>query len=496
MLCNWLEEAVAKKPKEWVADSVQTFEKLNAMNIADIGKKLVVRKCYTELFSLIDAWLKEQFNKDGIKGALVITGTPGIGKSVFLAYVASRLAEDGAKIVIQLGNQWWSRIDGTCICHEESKPVRLLKDPETILLGDPVGGKNSQPILPRMCGCTIIFTSPQQNNYDSLWKQYEGRSERYFMPVWSADEVLNHWKTGGILQDCEKEEDVKLAFSMLGGSVRYLNKLLVAVSKNKTSLEVEAKKMIGDCISSSTFDDLCRAAKGNGADIDSKSDQSKMSHLLHIFSDDKFEAPCMKLIESKIVYSTLCEKMTSLEGEALPQMIRASLGLSPLAGLCGRLFQMHVHAELTKKEQKLQCRPLPTSKKAKDEEVRVPNTTKVLPKSEPSKPKSKFEKDRLYCPESETFPAADYFFFAKEGKDIRLWLLQVTKAKTHDCKIGAMFDLFEQNFDEEDVKTIKSIKWIIVAPKGEIADGYYNEQKVEKKGRKLNVEQYVNAWKM
>lgn len=159
---------------------------------------------------------------------------------------------------------------------------------------------------------------------------------------------------------------------------------------------------------------------------------------------------------------------------------------------------MHVHAELTKKEQKLQCRPLPTSKKAKEEEeeVRVPIATKVLPKSEPSKPKSKFEADRLYCPESETFPAADYFFFAQKGKDIRLWLLQVTKAKTHDCKIGAMFDLFEQNFDEEDVKTITSIKWIILAPKGEIADEYYNEQKVEKKGRKLNVEQYVHAWEM
>ena len=155
----------------------------------------MVHTCYTQLYELITNWLKQEFAKPG-----VITGTPGIGKSVFLAFVASRLAEEGINIVIQLGKEWWSRVAGQTMTRNKTEPVTLLKVPKTVLLADAVGGENSQPVDPRIRGCTIIFTSPQQKNYDSVWKQAEGRSKRYFMPAWSEEEVLNHWKAGGILQ--------------------------------------------------------------------------------------------------------------------------------------------------------------------------------------------------------------------------------------------------------------------------------------------------------
>ncbi|CAJ1370454.1 unnamed protein product [Effrenium voratum] len=158
-----------------------------------------------------------------------------------------------------------------------------------------------------MCGCTIIFTSPQQKNYDSVWKQAEGRSERYFMPVWSEEEVLNHWKAGGILQVCKQEADVKMAYAMIGGSVRYLGKLLVAVAKKKTTLEEEAKQMIRDCVVKCTFEDLCQAADSGGADIDAQNNRSKMSRVLHIHSDAKFQTPNVKLIESKVCKSKKVE---------------------------------------------------------------------------------------------------------------------------------------------------------------------------------------------
>ncbi|CAJ1365125.1 unnamed protein product [Effrenium voratum] len=266
-LCHWLDEAVSKtpKPSNWEADTVQDM------------------------------------------GVFVITGTPGIGKFVFLAYVASRLAEEGINIVIQLGKRWWSRISGQTITHNDTWPVKLLDDSKTVLLADPVGGENSQPVDPRIRGCTIIFTSPQQKNYDSVWKQAEGRSKRYFMPVWSEEEVLNHWKAGGILQICKEEADVKKAYSMIGGSVRYLHKLLVAVAENKTTLEEEAKQMIRDCVVKCTFEDLCQAADCGGADMDAQNNRSKMSRVLHIHSDAKFQTPNVKLIESEVCKSKKVE---------------------------------------------------------------------------------------------------------------------------------------------------------------------------------------------
>ena len=84
-LCNWLDEAVSKtpKPSNWKADTVQEFASCNVLGMPDVGKKLVVRTCYTQLYELITNWLKQEFAKPGIKGVFAITGTPGIGKSVF-----------------------------------------------------------------------------------------------------------------------------------------------------------------------------------------------------------------------------------------------------------------------------------------------------------------------------------------------------------------------------------------------------------------------------
>ncbi|CAJ1383346.1 unnamed protein product, partial [Effrenium voratum] len=226
-LCHWLDEAVSKtpKPSNWEADTVQEFAH-NILGKRDMNKRLVLRKCYMDMCSLVHKWLLHNFSQEDM-GVFVITGTPGIGKSVFLAYVA-----EGINIVIQLGKEWRSR----------------------------------------------------QKNYDSVWKQAEGRSERYFMPVWS-------------------EEEEQMAYAMIGGSVRYLGKLLVAVAKNKTTLEEEAKQMIRDCVVKCTFEDLCQAADSGGADIDAQNNRSKMSRVLHIHSDAKFQTPNVKLIESEVCKS-------------------------------------------------------------------------------------------------------------------------------------------------------------------------------------------------
>ena len=463
------------KPSNWKADTVQSFEH-DMLGKAETGNKLGIRNCFTSMYEdLVKPWLNS-FEPATPFGAFVITGTPGIGKSVFLAYVASRLAEEGINIVIQLGKRWWSRISGQTITHNDTWPVKLLDDSKTVLLADPVGGENSQPVDPRMCGCTIIFTSPQQKNYDSVWKQAEGRSERYSMPVWSEEEVLNHWKAGGILQVCKQEADVKMAYAMIGGSVRYLGKLLVAVAKKKTTLEEEAKQMIRDCVVKCTFEDLCQAADSGGADIDAQNNRSKMSRVLHIHSDAKFQTPNVKLIESKVVLNILCDQLAEKQRKALPDLIRASLNISPLGTLCGRLFQMHVAEVCKSKKVELVCTALKTNKDKTESaavKICIPTLQKMLKKlgdQPPPKPLPEFDENCLYCPESETFPAADFFFVTNEGKNITLWLLQVTKAKSHDCKTDASYKQFNNYFQ---LNGVKSIKWVVVAPEGDIADGVF-----------------------
>ena len=78
-----------------------------------MGNKLVVRDCYIKMKEEIATWLKE--TAEAPTGLFVVTGTPGAGKSVFLAFVAAYFAEENKRpIVIQRGKEWatcWGQSD-------------------------------------------------------------------------------------------------------------------------------------------------------------------------------------------------------------------------------------------------------------------------------------------------------------------------------------------------------------------------------------------------
>ncbi len=158
--CLWLHEAASVNPgpDQWNADDCITFEQ-NILGDKDMGQAMVIRSCYTRLHELIMQWLKPDGNQllQG-KAVCVVTGTPGIGKSIFQGYMAAKLARE-TNIVLQRGKCWWSRKKGEeAINHAESKPSETLKDPSFVLLADLLGGDNRMAIDFRQAGCAIIFS--------------------------------------------------------------------------------------------------------------------------------------------------------------------------------------------------------------------------------------------------------------------------------------------------------------------------------------------------
>ena len=121
LLCLWLEEAIGKTPSEWKADQVVDFKNF-ILGTADMKNKLVVRDSYVKMQDEIVKWLS---NRDLPTGLFVVTGTPGTGKSVFLAFVAAYFAEENKRpIVIQRGKEWWSRpVGGKVTFHGKSEPL-------------------------------------------------------------------------------------------------------------------------------------------------------------------------------------------------------------------------------------------------------------------------------------------------------------------------------------------------------------------------------------
>ena len=187
-------------------------------------KRLVVRQCYTQMRVQIMNWLNDKFKLEMPVGMFVITGTPGIGKSVFLAYMVAFLVEQGYGIVIQRGQKFWSRQSGSgkTVADGKTEP-KLLEDAKAVLLADPLGSETASVVEHRFAGCTIVFTSLRERCYNKTWKQQSPYSERRYMPIWSREELVRHRK---VLFPTYEEKDVRNAHALLGGSVRWLADLV------------------------------------------------------------------------------------------------------------------------------------------------------------------------------------------------------------------------------------------------------------------------------
>ena len=484
------------KPSEWKADEVQEFSK-HILGDGSMKKRLVVRQCYTQMRVQIMNWLNDKFKLEMPVGMFVITGTPGIGKSVFLAYMVAFLVEKGYGIVIQIGQKFWSRQSGSgkTVAHREEKPLQL-EDAKVVLLADPLGGKDNQ-IEHRRAGCTIVFTSLRESCYKVSYKQQEVHSQKGYMPVWSKEELVKHRS----VLFSENSEAAEEAHACLGGSVRWLAKLL-SNSGGTTDLASKAEELIRTYMEHlNTFDQLYDLLMYSPIDnMEGKGRQNAMSYLLQIHTEWPFQKPVQKFISSEVAEKVLREKLSVKTKQEQEQFLTKFLRTKPLGTLVGKVFQSLVLERLTGKGNEgcsLQCKPL--ALEGQDTQTSVPNQKfEMQTQAAKSKCKLTLGCDELYCPLSEIFPAADFFFATDTGS--MLWLLQMTKNEDkHDCKIGKMREEFEKHFDKASLEKVSTIKWVIVAPEV-IASNYKKPQTVHgewKIGSKaVKVEQYVSSWKV
>ena len=487
------------KPSEWKADEVQEFSNC-ILGDPSMKYKLIVRQCYIQMHAQIMTWLQDKFSLPTPPiGMFVITGTPGIGKSVFLAYMVAFLVEQGYGIVIQIGQKFWSRQSGSgkTVAHEEQKP-KLFKNPQVVLLADPRGGKDNE-IEQRRAGCTIVFTSLRESCYKVPFKQQSNYSERRYMPIWSSEELVKHRK---VLFPTYEEKDVINAHALLGGSVRWLADLVKEQGQIPDQSKA-AQELIDQYVSIKSFEELNLLLQHfeNPQGAEDRAN-SKMSYLLQIHADTPqpmpFKKPTVRLIDSKVAVQVICEKLNLKTEEEQKKFVTQYLSAKPLGSLVGQVFQSFVLECLTgkgKKKYDLHGSFLGSKETFK---VAVPNQRKELQTEAAGANKEFLAAAQLYHPLADNFPAADIFFLTVVSEEYTLWLLQTTKADKQDCKIGKMREVFEKHFDKASLEKVSTIKWVIVAPEVS-ASNYKKPQAVHgewKIGTKVvNVEQYVSSWK-
>ena len=172
----------------------------------DLGSKLFIRPCYEDLSELI--W---EGVIDGTMKKIVVTGTPGIGKSQFGFYLMYLLRCRGKTVVLDKKGFWYRFSDEGVIVGNRSVFINAgyLQGTNTWFLCDP---KNRPEVLVLP---TVVLVSPKTTRTNDFMKQ--ANSRRFYMPVWSLGELL----------ECRRaifahvpESDVRKRFGMVGGVAR------------------------------------------------------------------------------------------------------------------------------------------------------------------------------------------------------------------------------------------------------------------------------------
>jgi Crinkler effector protein N-terminal domain len=150
-------------------------------------QKLYVRQCYEDVFHLLIQCINLN------KTSFAISGTPGIGKSLFFVYILYRLMDDFKTKTLPLKpNRVVYQVGPTFECFDLQQQVvtrittydveGLVQEEDTFYVID---GQTSVPLI---SSCVVLFiSSPRSEEYKAFVKQK--KAKKWYFPVWTLAEL-------------------------------------------------------------------------------------------------------------------------------------------------------------------------------------------------------------------------------------------------------------------------------------------------------------------
>ena len=297
--------------------------------ISKIRSKLFIRPCYKELSEIILDGASR-----GVVRDVVVTGTPGIGKSVFGWYLLYLLRCQGRTVVYELKGDWY-RFSDEGVQEGEFSDFRragYLRDPTAWYLSDPEWRPKET-----FEGTTVVLVSPKEDRVKEFLKQ-SILDLQLFMPVFDMDEVLECRQA--VYPDVPLE-DVKKAFGDVGGVARAifrprkLQQLKDKMEKGARGMDVEVLRRVLSFQYSTSDDKISTDETGDA--------------LLHIFPlpdamferfEVNFASEYARNLTASVLPQTEERAVAALVGTALGnKALAAKIGNSPL----GLAFEAHAH---------------------------------------------------------------------------------------------------------------------------------------------------------
>jgi hypothetical protein len=287
---------------------------------------LYIRKAYVDLFRIICNNLNSENVKKERIHRMVITGTPGTGKTVFLFYILWKLSNMETTKTVVLRRQtddtkiFIFQNDGCWITLKFEDMRYLLDDPATWYLTDTLSDPPGH-----LDAVTILVSSPARRHYSKLLKELPCPPLHY-LPLWSLEELQLVGSHYG-----KPPEKVEERFDKIGGLARF-------VLEEDEDLE----KTINQSIGSLALDKIMSITLGNV----SKEDQ--ISHrIVHFEVKPPNYTECTVIMASAYVLEKALQTFLLFEETDVKRFLLLSADVPSLAVLRGFVFESYVHQKLS-----------------------------------------------------------------------------------------------------------------------------------------------------
>ena len=392
--------------------------------------RIFVRECYKEMYDIIMRMNKEEDVKKRRRRFLV-TGTPGIGKSLFALYFIKRYLDENncsapfgfqrdrgkADIVTSNGNLYR---DVPSAMYKSEKNLSFFCD----------GVEKFEPNGPGLPKLMIVTSSPDDARFKEFVK--DNSVVRLTMPVWSSDELSRMYDALEMERLHERVVEIKYERTVTNQS---LYDIYGGVPRSIESLNgikmTEALENKGSIVAKNFFN--VNRTFGTGPDIE------KSYTLVHLVPKMKKDGSYNYFEKSaEVASSYVFDTIADIYNIRIFSTWRNYLAKSGVRGidasLQGHKFENNFFLDLPK-EMKLYAlnkKGSPSSKITDNDEriIKIPEITYKFDNYADISWKSNV----LYVPNGSNFESGDAFFIEGTKEESELYILQLTLAKTHPIK--------------------------------------------------------------
>ncbi|EKX38912.1 hypothetical protein GUITHDRAFT_115015 [Guillardia theta CCMP2712] len=176
-----------------------------------LGRKLFIRESYLEMmeriameFRLDPETLKDE---ESIQRGhqVILTGTPGIGKSCFAYFLLVQLLRPGEQLVYQIGSEYWY-FDGEAwsLIEDQSAARRFIRTFRHWYICD-LENQDAGNFVRSQFAKTILISAPKTEMFEDILNR---GAQRYLLPLWSDEEMSLFISMHGDRVDLEEAEQI------------------------------------------------------------------------------------------------------------------------------------------------------------------------------------------------------------------------------------------------------------------------------------------------